>query len=57
MKILEVIKKLQEVQKEHGNVEVVKFNYGEWDLLEDDEFIFDKAHNQLRLGRIWIKRK
>ena len=46
MKISEVIKKLQEVQKEHGDIEVVSvfdtYGEGEWVSLEDSGISFDR---------------
>lgn len=46
MKISEVIKKLQEVQKEHGDFEVLALfdTYGEGEFvpLEDDGISFDR---------------
>ena len=46
MRISEVINKLQEIQKEHGDVEVVSvfdtFGTGEWTPLEDSGVSFDR---------------
>lgn len=46
MKISEVIKKLQEIQKEHGDVEVLAIENtcgeGEWASLEDSGVSFDR---------------
>lgn len=46
MVISEVIKKLQEIQKERGDVEVLAisdtYGTGEWVPLEDDGIIFDR---------------
>ena len=46
MKISEVINKLQEIQKEHGDVEVVSvfdtYGTGEWTPLEDSGVSFDR---------------
>ena len=46
MKITEVINKLQEIQKEHGDVEVVSvfdtYGTGEWTPLEDSGISFDR---------------
>ena len=46
MKISEVIRKLQEIQKEHGDIEVLAleniWGYGEWTPLEDSGVIFDR---------------
>ena len=46
MKISEVIKKLQEIQKEHGDVEVLAvfdtYGEGEWVPLEEDGISFDR---------------
>lgn len=57
MKISEVIKKLQEIQKEHGDVEVLaiegKWGEGEWVSLEDSGISFDRyneGENVLYIG-------
>ena len=46
MKISEVVKKLQEVQAEKGDVEVLavfdKYGEGEWVSLEEDGISFDR---------------
>ena len=46
MKISEVINKLQEIQKEHGDVQVVSvfdtYGTGEWTPLEDSGVSFDR---------------
>ena len=46
MKISEVIKKLQEVQEEHGDIEVLAlentYGEGEWVSLEEDGISFDR---------------
>lgn len=46
MKISELIKKLQELKKEHGDVEVVSMSNvwgdGEWESLEDSGISFDR---------------
>ena len=46
MKISEVIKKLQEIQKEHGDIEVLAmedtYGEGEWVSLEEDGISFDR---------------
>ena len=46
MKISELIKELQKVQKEHGDVEVLAientWGEGEWVPLEDSGVIFDR---------------
>lgn len=46
MKISELIKKLQEIQKEHGDVEVLAifdtYGTGEWVSLEDSGISFDR---------------
>ena len=46
MKISELIKKLQEIQKEKGDVEVLAisdtYGTGEWAPLEDSGIIFDR---------------
>ena len=57
MRISEVINKLQEIQKEHGDVEVVSvfdtFGTGEWTPLEDSGVSFDRyneGENVLYIG-------
>ena len=57
MKISEVINKLQEIQKEHGDVEVVSvfdtYGEGEWVSLEEDGISFDRfneGENVLYIG-------
>ena len=57
MKISEVINKLQEIQKEHGDVEVVSmfntYGNGEWVSLEDSGVCFDRYNegkNVLYIG-------
>ena len=57
MKISEVIKKLQEIQKEHGDVEVVSvfdtWGTGEWVSLADSGISFDRfneGENVLYIG-------
>ena len=57
MKISEVIKKLQKVQEEHGDVEVVSvfdtYGEGEWVSLEDSGVSFDRykdSKNVLYIG-------
>ena len=46
MKISDVIKKLQEIQKVHGDVEVLAvfdtYGEGEWVSLEEDGISFDR---------------
>ena len=46
MKISELIKKLQEVQEEHGDVEILAmedaYGEGEWVSLEDSGISFDR---------------
>ena len=57
MKISEVINKLQEIQKEHGDVEVVSvfdtYRTGEFVPLEEDGISFDRFNegkNVLYIG-------
>ena len=57
MKISEVIMKLQEIQKEHGDVEVLAvydtWGEGEWVSLEDSGVSFDRyneGENVLYIG-------
>ena len=46
MKISELIKKLQEIQKEYGDIEVLAlentYGEGEWVPLEEDGISFDR---------------
>ena len=46
MKISEVVKKLQEIQNEHGDIEVLTledtYGEGEWVSLEDSGISFDR---------------
>ena len=46
MKISELIKKLQKVQEEHGDIEVLAlentYGEGEWVTLEEDGISFDR---------------
>ena len=46
MKISKLIKKLQEIQKEHGDIEVLAmedtYGEGEWAPLEDSGVSFDR---------------
>ena len=48
MKISDLIKKLQELQKEHGDVEVLAiedpYGEGEWVSLEDSGVSFDRLN-------------
>ena len=57
MKISDVIKKLQEIQKVHGDVEVLAvfdtYGEGEWVSLEEDGISFDRfneGENVLYIG-------
>ena len=57
MKISEVIKKLQEIQAEKGDVEVLAMfdthGEGEWELLEDSGISFDsfnESENVVYIG-------
>ena len=57
MKISEVINKLQEIQKEHGDIEVLAisdtYGEGEWVSLEEDGISFDRFNegkNVLYIG-------
>ena len=57
MKISEVIKKLQKVQEEHGDVEVLAvfdtYGDGDWVSLEEDGISFDRYNegkNVLYIG-------
>ena len=46
MKISQIIERLQEIQKVHGDIEVLAisdtYGTGEWVPLEDDGIIFDR---------------
>lgn len=57
MKISEVIRKLQEIQNEHGDIEVLALENtcgeGEWVSLEDNGVCFDRfneGENVLYIG-------
>ena len=57
MKISEVINKLQEIQEEHGDIEVLAisdtYGTGEWIPLEDSGVSFDRVNegkNVLYIG-------
>ena len=57
MKISEVIRKLQEIQNEHGDVEVLAvfdtYGDGDWVSLEEDGISFDRFNegkNVLYIG-------
>lgn len=57
MKISELIKELQKVQEEHGDIEVVSvfdtYGTGEWTPLEDSGVSFDRyneGENVLYIG-------
>ena len=50
MKISEVISKLQEIQKEHGDVEVMFYFYGHEERLTRYNIDYDKNDNKLYLG-------
>ena len=55
MKISEVIRKLQEIQNEHGDIEVLTLEntWGEWVSLEDSGVSFDRYNegkNVLYIG-------
>ena len=57
MKISELIKKLQEIKKEHGDIEVLAlentYGEGEWVSLEEDGISFDRYNegkNVLYIG-------
>ena len=54
MKISELIKKLQEIQKKHGDVEVLAvfdtYGEGEWASLEEGGISFNEGKNVLYIG-------
>ena len=50
MKISELIKKPQEIQKEHGDVEVMYYSYGEEEAFTYDNIDYNKDDNKLYLG-------
>ena len=56
MKISELIKKLQEIQKEHGDVEVLAiedpYGEGEWVSLEDSGVSFDRFNEGKNIAYI-----
>ena len=50
MKISEVIKKLQEIQNEHGDVEVMLYSYDEERAFTYYDIDYNKDNNKLYLG-------
>lgn len=50
MKISEVINKLQEIQKEHGDIEVMLYFYGEERAFTYYDIDYNKDDNKLYLG-------
>ena len=50
MTISEVIKKLQQIQKEHGDIEVMYYSYGEGEALTYYDIYYYKDDNKLYLG-------
>ena len=50
MKISEVINKLQEIQKEHGDIEVMLYSYGEERVFTYYDIDHNKDDNKLYLG-------
>ena len=52
MKISELIKELRQVQKEHGDIEVLAlentYGEGEWVSLEEDGIVLDSYRNMDR---------
>ena len=50
MKISEVINKLQEIQKEHGDVEVMLYSYGKERAFTYYDIDYNKDDNKLYLG-------
>ena len=50
MKISEVINKLQEIQKEHGDVEIMYYFHGEGEKFIYYEIDYNKDDNKLYLG-------
>ena len=50
MKISELIKNLQEIQKEHGDIEVMYYSYGEGEALTYYDIYYNKDDNKLYLG-------
>ena len=50
MKISEVINKLQEIQKEHGDIEVMLYSYGEERVFTYYDIDYNKDDNKLYLG-------
>ena len=52
MKISEVIKKLQEIQKEHGDIEVMAYDAVYFDATEES-FYVDKDNKLYIGGQLW----
>ena len=50
MKISELIKKLQEIQKEHGDIELMLYFYGEERAFTYYDIDYNKDDNKLYLG-------
>lgn len=50
MKISEVIKKLQEIQKEHGDIDVMLYFYGQAEKFMYYNIDYDKDDDKLYLG-------
>ena len=50
MKISELIKKLQEIHKEHGDIEVMLCFYGQVEKFMDYNIDYDKDDDKLYLG-------
>ena len=50
MIISELIKELQEIQKEHGDIEVMLYSYGEERALTYYDIDYNKDDNKLYLG-------
>lgn len=50
MKISEVIKELQEIQKEYGDIEVMLYSYDEERAFKYYDINYNKDNNKLYLG-------
>ena len=61
MKISEVIKKLQELQKEHGDVEVLYYTetdcHGYYTPVRNDIISYEKEVNKVLFLQLWNTRK
>ena len=55
MIISELIKELQEIQKEYGDIEVMLYSYDEERAFTYYDIDYNKNNNKLYLGQLWIQ--